>query len=400
MSTTVYQETLGGYSAGGNPVALDISTVGNPVNPFAPTGSTVTNYSTLYLGGNIAMDTSWFDGSGLTKIASNQHKFDQSFLKDNASDTLSIYTSNYPGLGSQSTTFTVTGASIQAVGSNASNPEFQMTLTGTDALSHGTDTVVIDFKMNNAALGLAGGITLNDASSSYTYTSSVGGDHWDDRDGSSSSSTYGFANGDTIVCYAKGTLIHTERGYISVEKLKVGDGVRTVSGSYEPIVWLGHRSVDIKRHTNPAEANPVRICKDAFGIDQPSSDLFLSPLHSVYVDGIFIPAIDLVNGTTVIQEKRSQITYYHIELPTHNAIYAQGLTAESYLDDSNRNFFIDDTTGQVVDMTAQFAEKTTTQQEAKASTQWFATVLRNGPEVEAVKARLEANAVKRVKRVA
>jgi len=203
-----------------------------------------------------------------------------------------------------------------------------------------------------------------------------------------------------IVCYAKGTLIHTERGYISVEKLKVGDGVRTVSGSYEPIVWLGHRSVDIKRHTNPAEANPVRICKDAFGIDQPSSDLFLSPLHSVYVDGIFIPAIDLVNGTTVIQEKRSQITYYHIELPTHNAIYAQGLTAESYLDDSNRNFFIDDTTGQVVDMTAQFAEKTTTQQEAKASTQWFATVLRNGPEVEAVKARLEANAVKRVKRVA
>lgn len=203
-----------------------------------------------------------------------------------------------------------------------------------------------------------------------------------------------------IVCYAKGTLIQTERGYIAVEKLKVGDGVLTVAGSYEPIVWLGHRTVDCKRHPNQAEAHPVRICKDAFGPNQPSRDLYLSPLHSVYVDGILIPAIDLVNGVTVLQEVRSKITYYHVELPTHNAIYAEGLTAESYLDDSNRNFFIDDSTGQLVDMTAQFAEKQTTAQDTKESSQWFATVLRNGPEVEAVKARLEANANGSLKRAA
>ena len=200
-----------------------------------------------------------------------------------------------------------------------------------------------------------------------------------------------------IVCYAKGTLIQTERGYVAVEKLKVGDGVLTVAGSYEPIVWLGHRTVDCKRHPNQAEAHPVRICKDAFGLNQPSRDLYLSPLHSVYVDGILIPAIDLVNGVTVLQEVRSKITYYHVELPTHNAIYAEGLTAESYLDDSNRNFFIDDSTGQLVDMTAQFAEKQATAQDTQESSQWFATVLRNGPEVEAVKARLEANANMRFK---
>jgi hypothetical protein len=199
------------------------------------------------------------------------------------------------------------------------------------------------------------------------------------------------ATSSTVICYAKGTFIATARGMVSVEKLKIGDLILTISGKYEPLKWLGFRTVDCKRHPNQQEAHPVRIAKDAFGLNQPVRDLYLSPLHSVYVDGILIPAIDLVNGDTVTQEVRSKVTYFHVELPTHNAIYAEGLTAESYLDDNNRDFFVDRTSGQVMNMNAQFAEKQfvdMTSAEIWAS-KGFAKVMRNGPQVDAVRNKLK-----------
>lgn len=194
----------------------------------------------------------------------------------------------------------------------------------------------------------------------------------------------------TIVCYAKGTMIQTKRGLVRVEKLKLCEMILTVSGKYEPLKWLGFRTVDCKRHSNKAEANPVRIVKDAFGPNQPARDLYLSPLHSIYVDGILIPAIDLVNGVTVLQETRSKITYFHVELPTHNAIYAEGLTAETYLDDNNRDFFMDSSSGQLVNIQAEFSEKQFPHQSSAQiwAAKGFAKVMRDGPEVDAVKARL------------
>lgn len=199
------------------------------------------------------------------------------------------------------------------------------------------------------------------------------------------------ATASTVICYAKGTFIATARGLVSVEKLKIGDLILTISGKYEPLKWLGFRTVDCKRHPNQQEAHPVRIARDAFGLNQPVRDLYLSPLHSVYVDGILIPAIDLVNGDTVTQEVRSKVTYFHVELPTHNAIYAEGLTAESYLDDNNRDFFVDRTSGQVMNMNSQFAEKQfadMTSAEIWAS-KGFAKVVRSGPQVDAVRNKLK-----------
>jgi hypothetical protein len=195
----------------------------------------------------------------------------------------------------------------------------------------------------------------------------------------------------SVICYAKGTFIATARGMVPVEKLKVGELILTISGKYEPLKWLGFRTVDCKRHPNQQEAHPVRIAKDAFGLNQPVRDLYLSPLHSVYVDGILIPVIDLVNGDTVTQEVRSKVTYFHVELPTHNAIYAEGLTAESYLDDNNRDFFVDRTSGQVMNMNAQFAEKqfpNMTSAEIWAA-KGFAKVMRDGPQVDAVRNKLK-----------
>jgi len=203
-----------------------------------------------------------------------------------------------------------------------------------------------------------------------------------------------------VVCFAKGTLITTDQGPFTVEALQVGDLILTVSGQCEPVVWLGYRTIDCNRHPRQVEVHPIHIFKDAFGVNQPTRDLYLSPLHSVYVDGILIPVIDLVNGTTILQEIRSKITYYHVELPTHNAIYAEGLTVESYFDNSNRHFFIDETVSRLFDLTAQFTENQASSKEDQVSPQWFAKVMRNGPEVDVVRASLKIHASNRLKKVA
>ena len=190
----------------------------------------------------------------------------------------------------------------------------------------------------------------------------------------------------SIVCYAKGTLITTERGQVAVEKLKVGDQVLTVSGQYEPVKWLGHRRINCKRQANPAQAWPVRVAKDAFGLDLPTRDLILSPGHAVLVDGNLVPIIHLTNGITITQEPWSKVTYYHVELPSHNAIYAEGLPAETYLDDNNRKFFLEaNSQDAVVDLDAPFSEE---RSQANWAQYGFAPMVNGGPALEAIRTKL------------
>ena len=193
---------------------------------------------------------------------------------------------------------------------------------------------------------------------------------------------------DHIVCYAKGTLITTQSGEVAIEELREGDMILTVSGEYAPLQWLGYRSVDCANHSKPQEAYPVRIVQGAFGDNLPKRDLLLSPWHSVYVNGIFVPAYDLLNDATVYQDQSiSKVTYYHLELPSHNAIYAESMPAETYLDDNNRGFFLSNTED------GKHATSLVTEVPKLASKEiWsnkgFAKVVRKGPELEAVREQL------------
>lgn len=83
----------------------------------------------------------------------------------------------------------------------------------------------------------------------------------------------------------------------------------------------------------------MRVKRHAFGENVPHRDLLLSPEHAVFVDDVLIPIRHLINGTTIAQEKTEEITYYHVELPAHGILLAEGLPAESYLDTGNRNAF-------------------------------------------------------------
>lgn len=145
---------------------------------------------------------------------------------------------------------------------------------------------------------------------------------------------------DTVItlvpCFASGTRIATPEGARPVKQLEVGDLVLTVGGERPPILWKGETTVDCSQHARPGQVRPVLIAAGAFAPTVPQRDLVLSPDHAILAQGVLIPAKYLVNGTTVRQIDADRVTYQHIELARHAAIFAEGLPAESYLDIGDR----------------------------------------------------------------
>ena len=144
----------------------------------------------------------------------------------------------------------------------------------------------------------------------------------------------------TTACYAEGTLIRTPNGEVPVEALVAGDPVLTARGAVRPVKWIGFRRLDLARHPAPEKAQPIRIKAGAIADGVPARDLRLSPDHAVLLDGVLIPARLLRNDTTIVRETACRsVTYYHVELDSHDVLLAEGMAAESYLDTGNRNMF-------------------------------------------------------------
>ena len=49
----------------------------------------------------------------------------------------------------------------------------------------------------------------------------------------------------------------------------------------------------------------------------------------------------LINGTSIAQVPAAEVTYYHIELASHEVVLAEGLPTETYLETGNRDCFDD-----------------------------------------------------------
>jgi autotransporter passenger strand-loop-strand repeat protein len=143
----------------------------------------------------------------------------------------------------------------------------------------------------------------------------------------------------TAPCFRAGTLIRTDRGEVPVEALRVGDRVASAFGGVVRVSWLGHRHIDCKRHPRPHDVWPVRVAAGAFGADRPCRELWLSPDHAVFIDGVLIPVRYLLNDATIRQDSVGQVSYWHVELPLHDVLFAEGMAVESYLDTGNRGAF-------------------------------------------------------------
>jgi hypothetical protein len=145
--------------------------------------------------------------------------------------------------------------------------------------------------------------------------------------------------GRTAPCFCAGTRIMTPLGDVAVEELRAGDRVITKDGEDAKIVWVGRRKVDVKRHPRPEAVRPVRFIAGALGDGVPGRHLDVSPDHALFLDGCLVPAKALVNGVNVRPLERDFTVYYHVELATHDVIFAEGVAVETYLETGNRGDF-------------------------------------------------------------
>ena len=135
-------------------------------------------------------------------------------------------------------------------------------------------------------------------------------------------------------CFLAGTRIKIPEGEINIEELRIGDNVLTASGEVKPIKFIGRTKVSRERAGPWKNGDgPVKISRFAIDGKAPHSDLYVSPGHAIYIDGVLIPAGNLVNGVTIVADAKPEVlslTLFHIELDTHEAILAEGLAVESF----------------------------------------------------------------------
>lgn len=148
-------------------------------------------------------------------------------------------------------------------------------------------------------------------------------------DGAFSSSV---AEGLVVICFAAGTLIETPDGPRFIETLKTGDLVTTLDAGAQEIRWIGHVRV-------PGDGvnTPIRIRRGAL---ENIRDLWVSPNHRMLVRGsdtelmfgeheVLVAAKHLVNGSTILEEPRPMIDYWHILCEAHHLVFAEGCASET-----------------------------------------------------------------------
>jgi hypothetical protein len=143
-----------------------------------------------------------------------------------------------------------------------------------------------------------------------------------------------------MLCLLAGTQVTTPGGVVNVEDLAIGDAVMTSDGKVAPIQWIGRRVV-ATAFADRGRDLPVRVRAGALGENLPARDLLVSPCHALLVEGVLVHAGAIVNGTTIVRETvmPAMFVYYHIELEDHSLILAEGVAAETFVDNADRMSF-------------------------------------------------------------
>ena len=81
---------------------------------------------------------------------------------------------------------------------------------------------------------------------------------------------------------------------------------------------------------------PIKICRSALAPNVPHRDLYLSPGHALYLDGVLICVRGLVNDRSIVRCSKGEedrLSYFQLDLEDHQVIFAEGAPVESCLRD-------------------------------------------------------------------
>jgi hypothetical protein len=367
----------------GTAITVNGAAVLNETNTSPASGSTVEDVAGLAFGSNASLDIPTGDGlyvsgfsetafGGATSTIDVHGDLVVGVFATSASGAVNVHPGGYyvyDGSGStQAVSVQTGGLFVMAGWSNAGT----VSLTGGEfefdgGLGGANDTTAVNMSGGGtfldsgghfggviSNLGMNGSVLVSDgktAGNPTTYSVDASNNTITFNFSSTDSYTLAFSSvsnlsvtsGSTdftvkLVCFASGGRIRTTRGEVAVEDLQAGDLAVTASGAARSIVWIGSKRIE-----RPLlEQQPIRVMAGAFGEGLPARDLRLSHGHAVCVDAlgeVLVPVGELVNGVTIVREEVAEVTYWHVELESHDVLLAEGLPAESYLDTGNRAFF-------------------------------------------------------------
>ena len=129
-------------------------------------------------------------------------------------------------------------------------------------------------------------------------------------------------------CLLRGTHVLTPHGLKRVESLSIGDHLMTARGETSSR-W-------------PDSVDPICVARSALADNVPHANLYLSPLHALFIDDVVLQVAPLVNGTSIIPaapKGMKDIEYLQIELATHEVILAEGAPVETHLNTNGREHY-------------------------------------------------------------
>jgi len=217
------------------------------------------------------------------------------------------------------------------------------TKNGDDVLSIGDDALVDDIDTGNGD----DTVSVGDFFTADKLETKNGDDvvivgvdgSIDDLDGGNGNDTldsetdFPDAKGFETICFARRTLIETEKGDVPIEFLCAGDRVKTLDQGLQCIRWIGSTRV----HGHGIHA-PVRIAAGALGN---ARALWVSQQHRMLLSGwhfemnfgsteVLVAAKHLVGLAGVEIIDVPSVEYFHMLFDRHEIVFAEGIESESF----------------------------------------------------------------------
>ena len=156
---------------------------------------------------------------------------------------------------------------------------------------------------------------------------------------------YGIAESTTQItsmnfpCFLEDAMIKTTNGEIKIKDIEPGDKVYNGSGEIVTVKNVWYKPCF--HVENGEHVYPYLIEKNTFGNNVPNNNLYISPHHGVYPEGINGPMITASKLGLVQEEIRTPFTYYCIDLVEgYGTMIVNGVICETYCSEKNNNLLI------------------------------------------------------------
>jgi hypothetical protein len=146
-----------------------------------------------------------------------------------------------------------------------------------------------------------------------------------------------------VTCFARGTMITTDRGDVPVEALVSGCKVLTQDNGFQELILAMRRTVGSKELKINTNLYPIRITAGALGSGLPERDLVVSRQHRMVARSgivkrmfgsttVLVAAIRLTKLPGIhVEDTVKNVEYFHLIFENHEVIFAEGTPTESFL---------------------------------------------------------------------